>query len=88
MSEAKEITMESLAGHMAALRATPSWLILLNYLAQEREKIIDEGKKSRASEKGVKMWAVIEGFDRAVAMPEKLQALAKSAVEQTEEIED
>lgn len=85
--EIKEISPESLAQHMASLRQSEGWQILLHYMAQEREKIIEEGKASRANEKQVKMWAELSGYDKCATLPERLQRLSAVSSE-GEEIED
>lgn len=81
-----KISPESLAEHMASLRTSPAFQILLQYAAEERENILEEGKASRRDEKNVKMWAVLEGFDRFSKLPEKLYTWGKnnSGVEDAE----
>lgn len=84
--DVKEIAPADLALHMAALRQSMGWQILLNYMAQEREKIIAEGKKARREEKTIKLWAVMDGFDRACMLAEKLENFGKRNAEEQEEI--
>ena len=72
MSDLKKVSPESAAEHMRTMQATMGWQILIRYFAEEREAILTEGKKSRASEKTIKMWAVLEGLDRAIALPERI----------------
>ena len=62
----------SIHNHMATMMETSGWAILIRLQNEERERIIKEGMASRADEKGKKMWATLEGFDRAVLMAEKI----------------
>ena len=77
MADPIEIDGKSLAMHMATLRASTGWQILLRYMNEEREKIIAEGKKGRREEKTIKQWAVLSGFDACASLPEKLEQYGK-----------
>lgn len=63
----------SIAQHIKAMRSTPGWIILVRFWNEKRDALIKEGKKSRAAEKGAKMWAVLEGFDQAVLLAEEIE---------------
>ena len=67
---------ESVAAHLRNLADYEGWRMLLYHWNAEREKIISEGKAARADEKGKKMWATLEGFDRAATMVERLIKVA------------
>ena len=72
MSDIKDIKPESAAEHIKNMQASMGWQILLRYMAEEREQILTEGKKARREEKTIKMWAVLEGMDRMIALPERI----------------
>lgn len=61
--------------HVSAMIASPGYQIVLQYLNVERENIINEGKESRREEKLIRKWSELSGFDRVVAMINKLANL-------------
>ena len=83
-----EINPADLALHMASLRQTMGWQIILRYWAEEREKIITEGKKARSFEKTCNLFKVIEGFDRCAEMAEKLENYGKQNTQESEYTEE
>jgi hypothetical protein len=62
----------AIASHIRDMRNTAGWAILLNHANVEREKIIADGKAGRREEKTIKMWAVLDGFDRMFSLVAKL----------------
>ena len=54
------------ARHVKAMVSSTGYQIVLQYLNIDREEIIEAGKKARANEKQIKMWATLEGFDGVV----------------------
>lgn len=70
--DSQEMSRESVHNHLREMMATVGWGVMLQYFNSERERIIGEGKSGRASDAQTKMWAVLEGFDRAVLMAEKI----------------
>ena len=83
IEKVKEINPGDLALHMAALRQTMGWQIIIRYWAEEREKIITEGKKARSFDKSCNLFKVIEGFDRCAEMAEKLENFGKANSEES-----
>lgn len=73
----KNVSPESAAQHIIAMQKTVGWQILIRYWAEERENILTEGKKSRRDEKIIKMWAVLEGLDRAIGIADRVVAGGK-----------
>ena len=55
---------------------------------EEREKMIEEGKSSRSEEKGRKMWAALEGFDRAALLVEAMLKKCKGGEDAESPLED
>lgn len=66
---------KTIRNHVQNLIASPGYHIVLQYLNVERENIINEGKESRKEEKLIRKWSELAGFDRVVAMINKLANL-------------
>lgn len=78
---------ESIKIHIDTMRNSVGWQILLQVANLERESIIASGKAGRREEKTIKMWAVLDGFDRFFAIVNKLAKVNKTE-EQNPELED
>ncbi len=78
---------DAVASHIRDMRNTAGWAILLNHANVEREKIIAAGKEGRRDEKSIKMWAVLDGFDRMFALVAKLGKVG-SAQDNAPELDD
>ena len=81
----KNVSPEAAAQHIIAMQKTIGWQILMRYFAEERENILTESKKSRREEKTIKMWAVLEGLDRAIGLADRVVAGGKEYDEVTVE---
>jgi len=68
----ENITPESRHAAIKDMMHTAGWSILCYEWAHKRERIIAEGKSSRANEKQVKIWAKLDGFDECANLVEKL----------------
>lgn len=68
----QDASHEAKVSALKQMMQTSGWQVFMHELAQRRERVIEEGKKSRANEKQVKIWAKLEGFDEAATLPEKL----------------
>ena len=66
---------KAVKSHVANMVASPGYQIVLQYLNIERENIINEGKEARKEEKLIRKWSELAGFDRVVAMINKLANL-------------
>ena len=62
----KEMRPENVASHVRETMNSVGWALMLANWNSNREMIIAEGKKCRAEEKKIKMWAKLDGFDEAV----------------------
>lgn len=86
MSDLLKVSPESAAEHMRTLQATMGWQILVRYYAEEREAILTEGKKARSFDKTCNLFKILEGFDKAISLPERIiNAGAKYADQAVEE---
>ena len=78
MKEEREVNAESAASHIRQMRESLGWQILVRHWNGERERIIRDGKKARADNKQVQLWSMLEGFDNAVLMAEKLAVIQEA----------
>lgn len=65
LKEPENNNPESTYNHLVALREQFGLAILKREWARRREEIIAEGKKTRADNKQVQVWAKIDGYDEA-----------------------
>lgn len=61
-----------LSGRVRAILISPTWKEIEGYLMFQREAIIHKGKKSRGKENEIKVWAELDGFDKAIGVINRL----------------
>lgn len=63
---------ELAAGHIRMMIRGPGYAALRDLWAYERELILQLGKKKRKEEGGQAMWAMLDGFDKAVTLADRV----------------